>query len=62
MLRFEVLKQSSLPVGQWVRDLAEGPDGPLHVLTDGAGDGALIRLEPAGSALPTLPTGLRQTR
>ncbi|MCT0219764.1 PQQ-dependent sugar dehydrogenase [Synechococcus sp. CS-1329] len=58
----EVLRQSVLPVGQRVRDVREGPDGHLHVLTDGAGDGALIRLEPAESALPTLPTGLRQTR
>ncbi len=46
----EVLRQSSLPVGDRVRDVREGPDGHLHVLTDGAGDGALIRLEPAGSS------------
>jgi glucose/arabinose dehydrogenase len=46
----EVLRQSSLPVGDRVRDVREGPDGHLHVLTDGAGDGTLIRLEPAGSS------------
>ncbi|WP_255093192.1 PQQ-dependent sugar dehydrogenase [Synechococcus sp. J7-Johnson] len=46
----EVLRQTILPVGDRVRDVREGPDGHLHVLTDGAGDGALIRLEPAGSS------------
>jgi glucose/arabinose dehydrogenase len=46
----EVLSQSSLPVGDRLRDVREGPDGHLHVLTDGAGDVALIRLEPAGSS------------
>ncbi len=46
----EVLEQSSLAVGARVRAVSEGPDGHLHVLTDEASDGALIRLEPAGSS------------
>ena len=30
-----------------IRDVAEGPDGALYLLTDDP-DGALLRLEPAG--------------
>lgn len=41
-----VLGQSALPIGQRVRDVRQGPDGLLYVLTDEA-NGRLIRLEPA---------------
>ncbi len=37
--------QSALRIGQRVRDVRQGPDGLLYVLTDEA-DGSLIRLEP----------------
>jgi glucose/arabinose dehydrogenase len=35
-----------IPIGARVRDVREGPDGLLYVLTDEAPDGRLIRLEP----------------
>ncbi|MGB5136551.1 MAG: PQQ-dependent sugar dehydrogenase [Prochlorococcaceae cyanobacterium] len=41
-----VVGEERIPIGQRVRDVREGPDGFLYVLTDGAGDGQLIRLEP----------------
>ncbi|MFY8149212.1 MAG: PQQ-dependent sugar dehydrogenase [Prochlorococcaceae cyanobacterium] len=41
-----VLGEERIPIGQRVRDVREGPDGLLYVLTDGGGDGQLIRLEP----------------
>jgi glucose/arabinose dehydrogenase len=41
-----VLGQTALRIGQRVRDVRQGPDGLLYVLTDEA-DGSLIRLEPA---------------
>ena len=41
-----VMGQSALRIGQRVRDVRQGPDGLLYVLTD-ASDGSLIRLEPA---------------
>ena len=37
--------QSALPIGQRVRDVRQGPDGLLYVLTDES-SGRLIRLEP----------------
>ncbi|MFM7547036.1 MAG: PQQ-dependent sugar dehydrogenase, partial [Synechococcales cyanobacterium] len=37
-----------IPIGQRVRDLRQGPDGFLYLLTDDP-RGQLIRLEPAGS-------------
>lgn len=42
-----VIAQHSIPVGQRVRDVRQGPDGLLYVLTDRQ-NGQLIRLEPAG--------------
>lgn len=41
-----VLGQTALPIGQRVRDVRQGPDGLLYVLTDEP-DGRLIRLEPS---------------
>jgi glucose/arabinose dehydrogenase len=32
-----------------VRDVRQGPDGLLYVLTDAADDGRVIRLTPSGS-------------
>lgn len=41
-----VLSETSIPIGQRVRDVRQGADGFLYVLTD-APNGRLIRLEPA---------------
>lgn len=41
-----VVGEERIPIGRRVRDVREGPDGFLYVLTDGAGDGQLILLEP----------------
>jgi len=41
----EVVVQSALRIGQRVRDVRQGPDGLLYVLTDES-NGSLIRLEP----------------
>jgi glucose/arabinose dehydrogenase len=43
-----VKSQQSIKIGQRVRDVRQGPDGLLYVLTD-ASNGRLIRLEPTGS-------------
>lgn len=43
--RGRVVAEESIPIGQRVRDVREGPDGFLYVLTDAAA-GQLIRLEP----------------
>lgn len=43
-----VVTQTPIPIGQRVRDLRQGPDGFLYLLTDDL-RGQLIRLEPAGS-------------
>ena len=43
----KVIGQSALRIGQRVRDVRQGPDGLLYVLTDES-NGSLIRLEPAG--------------
>ena len=40
-----VLAQHSIPIGQRVRDVRQGPDGLLYILTDDP-NGQLIRLEP----------------
>jgi aldose sugar dehydrogenase len=40
-----VVNQEAIDIGQRVRDVRQGPDGLLYVLTD-AQDGQLIRLEP----------------
>lgn len=42
-----VVDQQSIEVGQRVRDVRQGPDGLLYILTDEP-NGQLIRLEPAG--------------
>ena len=42
----QVVGQSALRIGQRVRDVRQGPDGLLYVLTDES-KGSLIRLEPA---------------
>jgi glucose/arabinose dehydrogenase len=41
----QVMAQSALRIGQRVRDVRQGPDGLLYVLTDES-NGSLIRLEP----------------
>lgn len=41
-----VVNQTSIPIGQRVRSVSQGPDGFLYVLTDEP-NGRLIRLEPA---------------
>jgi glucose/arabinose dehydrogenase len=41
----QIVGQSALRIGQRVRDVRQGPDGLLYVLTDES-DGSLIRLEP----------------
>jgi glucose/arabinose dehydrogenase len=43
----KVIGQTALRIGQRVRDVRQGPDGLLYVLTDES-RGRLIRLEPAG--------------
>lgn len=40
-----VLNEDTIPIGQRVRDIRQGPDGLLYVLTDEP-NGQLIRLEP----------------
>ena len=40
-----VMGQSALRIGQRVRDVRQGPDGLLYVLTDES-NGSLMRLEP----------------
>jgi glucose/arabinose dehydrogenase len=50
-----VIGQKALRIGERVRDVREGADGMLYVLTDAA-DGRLIRLEPTGAeGLPDSP-------
>src|SRR5688572_5558283 len=41
----KVVGQESLPIGRRVRDVVQGPDGLIYVLTDHK-DGELLRLEP----------------
>lgn len=36
-------------IGSRVRNVRQSPDGLPYVLTDGSGDGRLIRLEPTGA-------------
>ena len=43
-----VTNEESIPIGQRVRDIRQGPDGLLYILTDER-NGQLIRLEPAGN-------------
>ena len=43
-----VTNEESISIGQRVRDVRQGPDGLLYVLTDER-NGQLIRLEPAGN-------------
>jgi glucose/arabinose dehydrogenase len=43
-----VTGEERIPIGARVRDVRQGPDGAIYVLTDEA-DGALLRLTPAGS-------------
>ena len=51
----QVVGQSALRIGQRVRDVRQGPDGLLYVLTDES-NGSLIRLEPVSDKdLPRSP-------
>ena len=43
----KVVNEKSISIGQRVRDVRQGPDGLLYVLTD-APNGQLLRFEPAG--------------
>lgn len=45
--RGEVVAESMLPVGERVRDVRQGPDGALYVLTDDP-QGRLLRVQPSG--------------
>ena len=40
-----VVSETSIPIGQRVRDVRQGPDGSIYILTDES-NGRLIRLEP----------------
>jgi glucose/arabinose dehydrogenase len=40
-----VVNETAIPVGQRVRDVRQGPDGFLYVLTDDS-NGRLVRLDP----------------
>ncbi len=42
----KVISESLIPIGQRVRDIRQGPDGYLYVLTD-EDNGQLLRLEPS---------------
>lgn len=44
----KVLGQQAIAIGQRVRDVRQGPDGLLYILTDESENGRLIRLEPTG--------------
>jgi aldose sugar dehydrogenase len=48
--RWEEIRRETLlrELGQRIRDVREGPDGLLYVLTAEAPDGAVLRIEPAG--------------
>ncbi|MEO1068385.1 MAG: PQQ-dependent sugar dehydrogenase [Cyanobacteria bacterium J06638_6] len=41
-----VINETAIPIGQRVRDVRQGPDGFLYVLTDDS-NGRLVRLDPA---------------
>ena len=45
----EELRRESLlvPLRQRIRDVRQGPDGLLYVVTDSPTDGAILRIEPA---------------
>ncbi|MEL6605810.1 MAG: PQQ-dependent sugar dehydrogenase [Cyanobacteria bacterium J06614_10] len=43
-----VINETTIPIGQRVRDVRQGPDGLLYVLTDES-NGQLIRIEPTNS-------------
>ncbi|MDG2991483.1 PQQ-dependent sugar dehydrogenase [Candidatus Synechococcus calcipolaris G9] len=42
----QVLRETSIPIGQRVRDVRQGPDDFLYVLTDSRNNGQLLRIEP----------------
>jgi glucose/arabinose dehydrogenase len=44
----KVIMEETIPIGQRVRDVRQGPDGLLYILTDEP-NGQLIRLEPMAS-------------
>jgi glucose/arabinose dehydrogenase len=43
----DVAGQETIPIAKRVRDVKQGPDGLLQVLTDEE-DGELLRMEPSG--------------
>ena len=45
----EELRRESLlvPLRQRIRDVRQGPDGLLYVVSDSPTDGAILRIEPA---------------
>jgi glucose/arabinose dehydrogenase len=43
-------EQQSLPIGERVRDVRQGPDGFIYVLTDEKA-GRMLRLEPRGQGV-----------
>jgi glucose/arabinose dehydrogenase len=46
----EVVDQELIPLGARIREVAEGPDGALYVLTDDSSDGAVWKLAPLGAS------------
>ncbi|TWB93250.1 PQQ-dependent sugar dehydrogenase [Synechococcus sp. SynAce01] len=48
-----VASEETIPIGARVRDVRQGPDGYLYVLTDSPDDGQLLRLEPASAPPPS---------
>ena len=48
-----IVNEQSIPIGQRVRDVKQGPDGLLYILTDEP-NGQLIRLEPIESSVSSL--------
>jgi glucose/arabinose dehydrogenase len=45
-----VVEQELIPLGARIREVAEGPDGALYVLTDDASDGAVWKLAPLAAS------------
>ncbi len=41
-----VMQEERIPIGERVRDVTEGPDGALYLVTDES-DGKLLKLSPA---------------
>jgi glucose/arabinose dehydrogenase len=49
----EVVEEERIPLGERIRDIVQGPDGLIYVLTDEAA-GSIWRLEPQREDVPAL--------